>query len=86
MGWDRNKELEADEIGMIYMAKAGYDPAEAITLMERMEVDAGGAPGGPAYLSTHPAYPDRILKMTGILPRAEQIYNDRTVRSPTVIK
>jgi len=86
LGWDRNKELEADEIGMIYMAKAGYDPAEAITLMENMEVDAGGAPGVPAYLSTHPAYPERILKMTGILPRAEQIYNDRTVRSPTLIK
>jgi len=86
LGWDRNKELEADEIGMIYMAKAGYDPAEAIRLMEKMEVSTGGTSGVPAYLSTHPAYPERILKMTGILPRAEQIFHDRTIGSPTLIK
>jgi predicted Zn-dependent protease len=86
LGWDRNKELESDEIGMIYMAKAGYDPAEAITLMEKMEVDAGNASGVPVYLSTHPAYPERILKMTKTLARAEEIYNDRTVTSPTRIK
>ncbi len=86
LGWDRNKELEADEIGMIYMAKAGYDPAEAIKVMEKMEMDAGSLPGVPAYLSTHPEFPERILKMTGILPRAEEIYNDRMVKSPTLIK
>lgn len=86
LGWDRDKENEADEIGMIYMAKAGYDPAEAITLMEKMEADSGGTPGGPAYLSTHPAYPERILKMTGVLPRAEEIYHNRTVVGPTVVK
>lgn len=86
LGWDRGKEIEADQIGMVYMAKAGYDPAEAIRLMEKMETDLGGAPGVPAYLSTHPAYPERILKMIAILPRAEAIYRDRKVISPTVIK
>jgi predicted Zn-dependent protease len=86
LGWDRDKEIEADQIGMVYMAKAGYDPAEAIRLMEKMEAGTGGGPGVPAYLSTHPAYPERILKMTAMLPRAEAIYRDRTVIAPTVIK
>jgi len=85
LGWDRNKEIEADEIGMIYMARAGYDPAEAITLMEKMEVNTGVGPAVPAYLSTHPAYPERILKMTGVLPEAEEIYKNRVVISPTVV-
>ena len=40
----------------------------------------------PAYLSTHPAYPERILKMIAILPRAEAIYRERKVIGPTVIK
>ncbi|MEZ5276323.1 MAG: M48 family metallopeptidase [Opitutaceae bacterium] len=86
LGWDRDKESEADQIGMVYMAKAGYDPAEAIKLMEKMEAGETGSPGVPAYLSTHPAYPERILKMTAMLPRAEEVYNDRTVISPTVVK
>jgi predicted Zn-dependent protease len=86
LGWDRDKEMEADEIGMIYMAKAGYDPAEAIVVMEKMEADTGLSPTGPAYLSTHPAFPERILNMTGVLPRAEAIYNNRVVVSPTIVE
>lgn len=86
LGWDRDKEMEADEIGMFYMAKAGYDPAEAITVMEKMETNLGGAPTGPAYLSTHPAFPERILKMTGVLPEAEEVFNNRVIKSPTVVK
>ena len=86
LGWDRDKESEADEIGMFYMAKAGYDPAEAITLMEKMEADSGGSPTGPAYLSTHPAFPERILKMTGVLEEAEKVYHNRVIVSPTLVQ
>ncbi|MBU1230340.1 MAG: M48 family metallopeptidase [Proteobacteria bacterium] len=57
----RTQESEADEVGMILAAKAGYEPAGALTLWQKM--DAYSAKKGqtpPAFLSTHPASKDRI--------------------------
>jgi predicted Zn-dependent protease len=71
--FSRKEELEADYIGMIYMAKAGYDPTEAIRLWERMaEMREGGAP--PEFLSTHPADATRINKLKEHLPQALVYY------------
>ncbi len=71
--WDQNKEAEADHIGIIYMARAGYDPHAAITVMERMvELDSGR--GGGTYNSTHPSSVDRLNALHGYLFDAMEEY------------
>lgn len=72
-GWDRGKEAEADHIGIIYMARAGYDPNAAITVMERMvELDSGL---GGGVNSTHPATIDRLNALHGYLDEALTEFN-----------
>lgn len=72
--WDRDKEAESDHIGLIYMARAGYDPNAAITVMERMvELDGGGL-SQDAYGSTHPSSIDRLDALHGYLDEAMEEY------------
>lgn len=68
----RAQESEADHIGLILMAKAGYDPAAAVGLWQRFE--AGGSAGPPEFLSTHPSYGTRIQQLRQWLPEAESYY------------
>jgi predicted Zn-dependent protease len=69
--FSRSQELEADEIGLIYMARAGYDPAEAIAFWKRFEAASKGkAP--PELLSTHPSDETRIKQMEELQPRARK--------------
>ena len=75
MPYSRAQESEADRLGLIFMAKAGYDPAEAIALWERME-SAGGA-RGPEFLSTHPNPATRRAQLREWLPEAQQHYQPR---------
>src|SRR5262249_12935474 len=57
--FSRTQESEADHLGLIFMAMAGYDPHEALTFWQRMaQLSAGKAP--PELLSTHPADATRI--------------------------
>jgi predicted Zn-dependent protease len=83
LSFDRAKEREADHIGLIYMARAGYDPREALRFLERMETHASG-PSVPAWLSTHPAYPERQLQLIDLMPKAlaayEESQRERSVR------
>src|SRR5690606_29772309 len=51
----REQESEADEIGLGYMAKAGYDPRAALTLWKRMREANEGKPRQASFMSTHPA-------------------------------
>jgi predicted Zn-dependent protease len=51
--WSRSQESEADHLGLIYMAKAGYDPTAARDLWVRMQQATGSRQ--PEYLSSHPA-------------------------------
>lgn len=72
--FSRTQEAEADRIGLIYMAEAGYDPREAIAFWEKMESESGGAPAPPEFLSTHPSYGTRINNLKQWLPEAMQRY------------
>ncbi|MCW2924114.1 MAG: Peptidase Ste24p precursor [Thermoleophilia bacterium] len=69
--WGRAQESEADHIGLIYMARAGYDPPAALTFWKRMQrTTEGGAP--PEYLSTHPSGTTRIKQIQGWIPEAQR--------------
>ena len=67
--WGREQESEADHLGLLYMARAGYDPREAIAFWERMEKTGGQA--APQWMSTHPAHGARIAALKALLPKAQ---------------
>lgn len=72
--FSRDDETEADKFGQLYMAKAGYDPAESIKLWERMNAATGGkAP--PEFMSTHPSDERRRGNLQAWLPEANALYN-----------
>ena len=74
--FSRLHESEADRIGLIYMAKAGYDPRRAVNFWRRME-EVGRKKGGgrpPEFLSTHPAGATRIRQIQKWLPEALRHY------------
>ena len=71
--YSRLHETEADRLGLIYMAMAGYDPNGALGFWQRMaEIKAGQSP--PELLSTHPSDQKRINKIREFLPEALQYY------------
>ncbi len=72
--YSRQQEYEADRIGLILMAKAGYDPHAALDFWERMSRSAQG-PKPPPFLSTHPTDEARIKKIQGLLPEALSYYS-----------
>lgn len=71
--FSREHELEADKLGLIFMAMAGYDPQTAIAFWERMSSMGGSKP--PEFMSTHPSDASRIAKIKEALPEALQYYN-----------
>jgi metalloendopeptidase OMA1, mitochondrial len=70
--FSRHHESEADHIGLVYMARAGYDPREAIAFWSRMNAAGGERP--PEFLSTHPSPDTRIQRLEELLPEAIKIY------------
>jgi predicted Zn-dependent protease len=85
--FSRKHESEADYIGILLAADAGYDPRESIHLWERMEQMSGGK--GPAeFLSTHPGHETRIEQLKKWMPEAMAIYQSKppapAVLLPTV--
>lgn len=69
--FSRAQELEADYLGLTYMAKAGYDPEEAVLFWQRFGTLSSGTPG---FLSTHPASTDRAAKLAKDMPEAKKLY------------
>lgn len=72
--YSRLHELEADRMGLIYMAKAGYDPRAAIGLWQRMAAEGKDRDRPPEFLSTHPADDTRIANLRRWLPEAQGYY------------
>lgn len=72
--YSRKQELEADEVGLILMAKAGYDPEAAVGFWERMVAGSKGKPKPPPFLSTHPTDQRRIQEIQRMLPRIKEKY------------
>ncbi|MCH2605500.1 MAG: M48 family metallopeptidase [Nitrospinales bacterium] len=77
--FSRLHESEADQIGLIYMAKAGYDPNEAINFWQRFGQVKGGK-GPPEWASTHPADATRIQGLRSYLSRAKYDYQNVKVK------
>lgn len=71
--YSRQHESEADELGLYFMAMAGYNPAKAIEFWQRMMAQSKGAP--PEFLSTHPSDQSRINKLKSKIARANDYYN-----------
>ena len=73
--FSRTHESEADHLGLIFMAMAGYDPNAAVDFWTRMAANSQGAP--PEWLSTHPSNETRIADIKKLLPEALQYYNKK---------
>ena len=73
----RAQESEADRIGLVLMALAGYDPHAAIGVWERMRAASSGRRGQPEWLSTHPADTTRIGDIRGWVNEAMRYYRPR---------
>lgn len=71
--FSRAHESEADHMGLIFMAMAGYDPASAPQFWERMSSLSGGQQP-PEFLSTHPSHETRIKDLEGWIPEAMTYY------------
>jgi predicted Zn-dependent protease len=70
--YNRLQEGEADHLGLIFMAMAGYDPRTAVGFWQRMSQKAGPRP--PEFLSTHPTDKKRITKILAAIPEAMKYY------------
>ena len=68
----RDDETEADRIGLVLGARAGYDPSAGVTLWEKMAAASKGAP--PQFLSTHPSSPSRIKDIQAALPKVGPMF------------
>jgi predicted Zn-dependent protease len=82
--FSRKHESEADKIGMIYMAKAGYDPREAEGFWKRM--NAAGGSKQPTFMSTHPGPSQRaaVLAKLAASPEIQQYYRASQVQPKIV--
>lgn len=82
--YSRLHESEADRMGLIFMAMAGYDPQEAVGFWQRMAAQPGNEKKPPEFLSTHPADTTRINNIKSYMPEALRYYKPQAqVTQPT---
>jgi len=74
--YSRLHESEADRMGLVFMAMAGYDPNEAPKFWERMQNNSGGS-APPQFLSTHPSDSKRITDLKAAMPEAMKYYKPK---------
>ncbi len=80
--YSRAQESEADHIGLLLMAKAGYEPHEAIGLWHRMDQATGASGRGPEFLATHPNPGTRIANLESWIPQALPYYQNPSLPLP----
>ena len=80
-GFSRKQESEADHMGLIFAAMAGYDPQVAVSFWQRMSQATGG--GSSSLFSDHPSDAQRIEQIQGWLPEAQQYYKPATSTTTT---
>lgn len=68
--YSRTHEYEADHLGLIFMAMAGYDPYQAPIFWKRMSQSGGS--GTPEFMSTHPSDENRIAKLNQLMPEVDK--------------
>ncbi len=91
MPYARKQELEADELGLVFMAMAGYDPRVAVSFWKRMAQNSQGA--SPEFLSTHPSDGKRIEQIERMMPTILKYYkgagvpnnSDKPVKTKTSV-
>lgn len=83
--YSREMEYEADQIGLFLMAKAGYDPRDAVTFWEKASRDPD-MQQGLSFLSSHPDIEDRLRRIRELLPRVNsgQVVVSNTVNTPNL--
>lgn len=72
LSYSRQHELEADKLGLVFMAMAGYDPERAASFWQEMAKAGGAKP--PEFMSTHPSDERRIALIQSFLPEAKKYY------------
>lgn len=72
--YSRSNESEADRLGLIFMAMAGYNPAESVKFWQRMANSKSKAGSPPEFLSTHPSDDRRVRDLEKLIPEAMQYY------------
>ncbi len=80
--FSRKHEKEADIIGMMYMARAGYPPEESVAVWERMKAQTGRS-SVPAFLSTHPSHSDRQQNLKEWMDQAQKRYTRNKITADT---
>ncbi|SHK95548.1 M48 family metallopeptidase [Xylanibacter ruminicola] len=80
--YSRDNENEADHLGLIFAAMAGYDPSVAVSFWERMSA-ASGNKSTAEFLSDHPSDATRIKNIQGWLPEAQKYYKPKTTTTTT---
>jgi predicted Zn-dependent protease len=81
LGYGRKHESEADHMGLLLMAAAGYDPRESIKFWQRMQEFTGGR-AQPEFLSTHPSHETRIRDLESWIPEALPLYETSPEKHP----
>jgi predicted Zn-dependent protease len=72
--YSRRHESEADHLGLLLMAAAGFDPQQSVKFWERMRAAAGKGKAPPEFMSTHPSHETRIHDLLKWMPQAEPLY------------
>ena len=83
LSYSRKHESEADHMGLLLMAAAGYDPNETIRFWKRMTEATSDGKAPPEFMSTHPSHETRIRDLTRWIPDAMVLYNSSEAKSET---